>query len=129
MITTISISTGMSGVPDFGNSPWSKARWVSSGGTTDSAAPISTSTIVMMMAALCAANSDTIRRNRCGMRGASAFSARWAAASPVLTRERMGPPPPTMPRIPLTPKAYVGVVGADSGPVTPSEEHRAPARG
>jgi len=34
-----------------------------------------------------------------------------------------------MPRIPLTPKAYVGAVGADDGPVTPSEEPPPPHAG
>ena len=58
-----------------GKSPSSKARWVSSGGMTLRAAPMSTSTTVVTCAAACAANSSEMRRKRCGIFGASALRA------------------------------------------------------
>ena len=97
--TTIEMSTGMSGTPLFGKSPSSNARWVSSGGTTDSAAPTSTRMTVMTSAPLCGVNRPLMRRIRCWIFGAVAFNAFCAATSPPLTR----PPRPTAgPRIPLT---------------------------
>jgi hypothetical protein len=59
-----------------GKSPSSNARCVRSGGMTLRAAPMSTSTTVVASAALCGAKSSEMRRSRCGIFGASAFSAR-----------------------------------------------------
>ncbi len=74
-----------------GNSPSSNARWVSNGGMTLRAAPMSTSTTVVTSAAWCGANSSAMRRNRCGIFGASAFSARCAASSADAMRVRALP--------------------------------------
>ena len=73
---------------------------------TLSAAPISTSTTVVASAALCGAKSSEMRRSRCGIFGASAFSARCAASSAEAMRVRPlpylpvcppgAPPPPCM---------------------------------
>ena len=80
-----------------GKSPSSKARWVSSGGMTLSAAPMSTSTTVTTSAALCGANSSEMRRKRCGIFGASAFSARCADSSAEAMRVRALPYLPRLP--------------------------------
>ncbi len=80
-----------------GKSPSSKARWVSSGGMTLRAAPMSTSTTVVISAALCGANSSEMRRKRCGIFGASAFSARCADSSADAMRVRALPYLPVCP--------------------------------
>ena len=81
MTATILASTGRFGMPLGGNRPSSKARCVSSGGTTASAAVMSTSEAVRISAMRCGANSAMMRRPRCGMRGASAFAAFCARMS------------------------------------------------
>ena len=100
--STSVVSTGMFG-PDVaplastGKSPSSNARWVSSGGITLSAAPMSTSTTVVMSATLCAVNSSAMRPSRFGIFGASAFSARCAASSADAMRVRPLPYRPVCP--------------------------------
>ena len=81
MMATSSSSTGTSGSerPSSGNSPRSKACWVSSGGATLRPAPTSTSAIVMPSCILYGPNRLAMRGSRSGIFGASAFAAFWAA--------------------------------------------------
>ena len=103
---TTSASSGTSGPCPGGKSPWSKATFVSSGGSTVSPAPTTTSTTVRRRALLCGAKRSPIRRSRSGTLGAVSFSLRCADASPPPI---MRPPRPGC--IPLTGSLYVSSDG------------------
>ena len=121
------------GTSPSGNSPSSKARYVSSGGMTDSAALTSTSTTVTIRVGRCGANRAQRRHSRWEMRGASVFAARYATASALLTRVRFmpafcrGPTSPAQPRsaqvhasFAMTAAWSVGQTLSRCSPITPA---------